>query len=56
MLYASGCLTVSREAGTAADIAVGEIDEWISAYALQHRTDRNNFGNALRQVQAKIKE
>ena len=50
------CLTISKEARTAAGIPVEEGDEWIPVYALPHRTNRNNQDNTLKQIQAKIKE
>ena len=50
------CLTISKEARGAAGIPVEEGNEWIPAYALQYRSNRNNQGNILRQIQTKIKE
>ena len=50
------CLTISKEARTAAGIPVEEGNEWLPVYALDYRKHRNNHENTLKQIQAKIRE
>ena len=50
------CLTISKEARRAAGITVEEGNEWIPAYALAWRTNRNNYENILKQIQSGLRE